>query len=394
MTVIETVYKQSSTTQLLGASSTSRAQSPLRVLLALPGLHKVTRGAEVAMESIAAELARTHGVDVTVIGCGLEKAGSPYRFIHVGCIGRERFERWPSVPVFRNEYAYEEMTYVPGLLRRYIPSDYDVTIACSYPFTNWALRAKRDGSEKPAHVFVTQNGDWPAQDNRSEYRYFGCDGLVCTNPEYYERNRDKWHCTLIPNGVDPDLYCPGSVDRKSLGLPANAPVVLMVSALIESKRVLEGIRSVAPIDEAYLVVAGDGPLRAEVEELGEQLMPGRFERVTFPRERMPDVYRAADVFLHMSQIEPSANAYIEALASGVPIVTHDRYVTQWTLENEASLVDTNNLNYVTDAVRDTISDRGPGSVDSRRDLVQRRFAWSSIAGEYLRFLQDVCNRVS
>jgi pseudouridine-5'-phosphate glycosidase len=43
--------------------------APLRVLFALPGLHKVHRGAERAFESIAVELSRM-GQRVTVIGSG------------------------------------------------------------------------------------------------------------------------------------------------------------------------------------------------------------------------------------------------------------------------------------------------------------------------------------
>ena len=74
------------------------------------------------------------------------------------------------------------------------PADFDLTVTCSYPFVNWLLRARRRGG-RPAHVFVTQNGDWPAQRVNAEYRWFDCDGLVCTNPEYFERHRAAWPCT-------------------------------------------------------------------------------------------------------------------------------------------------------------------------------------------------------
>src|SRR5271170_648648 len=83
---------------------------PMRVLFALPGLHKVRRGAETAFESIAMELARL-GHLVTLIGAGDAIAGRPYRFIHAGCIAREFFTHWPKVPYLRTQYAYEELTF-------------------------------------------------------------------------------------------------------------------------------------------------------------------------------------------------------------------------------------------------------------------------------------------
>src|SRR5207302_1500062 len=126
---------------------------------------------------------------------------------------------------------------------------------------------------------------------------------------------------------------------------------LMVSALIPSKRVLEGIRAAANVPDLHLMIAGDGELRQEVTALGNQLMPGRFHNGTFPRSRMPDLYRCADVFLHMSQDEPSANAYLEALATGLPVVAHDWEVVRWTMDGLGELVNTSNVPTVTAALQ-------------------------------------------
>jgi glycosyltransferase involved in cell wall biosynthesis len=125
-------------------------------------------------------------------------------------VARENFESFPSIPAFRNEYAYEEFTFFPDLLRRYRAADYDVTLTSGYPFTNWVLRRPTFRGSLPPHVFVTQNGDWPAQARNSEFRFFGCEGLICTNPDFYERNNARWRCQLIPNGVDYDRFQPGA----------------------------------------------------------------------------------------------------------------------------------------------------------------------------------------
>jgi glycosyltransferase involved in cell wall biosynthesis len=360
----------------------------LRVLFALSGMHRVVRGAEVALEEVARRLAQQSQFEVTVIGSGRPREAEPYRFRQASCIRRERFEKWPSLPGLRDHYGYEELTFVPGLMRAYRPSDFDVTVTCGYPYTNWVLRGM-GGRRGPKHVFVTQNGDWMVQSKTWEYRHFGCDGLVCTNPEYFDRHQHRWPSALIPNGVDPALFYPGPATRGQLGLPADATVVLIVSALAPFKRVLDGVRATARVPNAFLVIAGDGEQRRDVQQLGDSLMPGRFRLLTLPRQQMPNLYRSADVFLHMSQDEPSANAYIEALSTGLPIVTHDRAVTRWTLERHALLVDTSDHAAVSSAIEQATQRRSAADIEGRRRMAAERFGWAGIARRYGEFFEQV-----
>lgn len=362
----------------------------MRIAFVLPGLHRVCRGAEVALESVAAELALLPGVEVTLFGSGETRSGIPYRFIHVGNIPREHFEKFPRVPIFRSEYAWEELSFLPGLIARYHPDDYDVTVTCSYPFVQWAvqlLRGKK--SYRPKLIFVTQNGDHPVLCNTSEYNWFFCDGLVCTNPDYYSNNRENWPSILIPNGVDPALFHPGPSNRQAFGLPEGVPIALMVSALIESKRVDEGIRAAARVPGLNLVVCGHGPEKERIHALGRDLMGERFHPRTLPRSEMPEMYRCADMFLHMSLDEPSANAYIEALATGLPIVTHDRAVTRWTLEDTAVLIDATNLASVSAGLVAALGKSNPEDVSARRKLAETRFSWRGIAAAYHGFFHKI-----
>ena len=94
-------------------------------------------------------------------------------------------------------------------------------------------------------------------------------------------------------------------------------------------------RAVAQVPDAFLVIAGDGPLRGQVDRLAADLLPGRFLRKTFSHELMPMLYRSSNVLLHMATQEPFGNVYIEALASGTPIVAHDDENTRWILEDHA-----------------------------------------------------------
>ncbi len=361
----------------------------MRILFALPGLHKYERGAEVALNSLATELAIA-GDDITIIGSGHPRTSQPYRYLRAPAFSREGFERFPSLPVFRSETVYEEASFVPGLLYRYRPGNFDLTVTCSYPFTNWALRRPSLGGARPPHVFVTQNGDWPAHSQKSEYRFFGCDGLVCTNPDYYERNRLHWPSAVIPNGIDVNRFQPGMAERQKFGLPEDRSVILMVSALIPSKRVGEGVMAVSNLPGAHLVVAGDGPLRGDIQKMVDDLLPGRFTRLSVAGHEMPLLYRSADVFLHLSKEESFGNVFVEAMACGLPIVGHDSPRLRWIVGNNEYLLDTADIADVSAKLKEAQTDKTARK--HARIEKSAEFSWSKVALAYRRFFEDVITR--
>jgi glycosyltransferase involved in cell wall biosynthesis len=358
----------------------------MRVLFALPGLHRYDRGAEIAFLSVATELAKT-GDTVTLLGSGPQRAGVPYRFLRAMSLRREKFESFPSLPVLRSDCAYEELTFVPDLLRRYRPSDFDITLTCSYPFCNWMLRRPVVRGSRPPHVFVTQNGDWAPQAYNSEYRLFGCEGLVCTNPEFLERNKNRWRAILIPNGVDCNRFSPGRAERGAFALPDDRLIVLMVSALIPSKRVEMGIEAVGRIPGAHLVVAGNGPSRQAIESRAAELLPGRFTRLSVAPERMPALYRSADVFLHLSLDEPFGNVFLEAMGSGLPVVAHDSSRSRWIVGDDEFLVDTRDPTAIARNIE--LARNAPSAQCRQRAIKAAAFSWPKIAGMYRQFLLEI-----
>jgi glycosyltransferase involved in cell wall biosynthesis len=360
----------------------------MRILFLIPGMHAVDRGAEVALGAVATELS-LRGNDVTVVGSGRPRPGTAYRFVHSPLIGRHHFERFPKFPPLRTEYAYEEATFLAGYLPRFRPSQFDITVSCSFPFVNWALTRLPIGGRCAPHCYVTENGDWPAYSDDREYRAFRCDALVCTNPVYYERNRHRWRSALIPNGIDAGRFMPGPARKREFGVPDRAPLVVMVSALAENKRILTAMRALARLPDVHMIVAGDGPLREAVDTLAAQELPGRFQRMVLDSARMPDLYRSADVVLHTSLWESFGNVYIEALACGTPVVAHRYEVSEWIVGvNEPGLVDTEDETAIAAAVERALSlDRA--STVARASAVAQRFAWSTLGTQYQQFFDAV-----
>ena len=338
-----------------------------------------------AFISVANELANA-GDTVTLIGSGRVRSGAPYRYLRAASISRQKFESFPSIPPLRNEYAYEELTFIPSLLRRYRPADYDVTLTCSYPLSIGLWRRPAPGG-RPRHIFVTQNGHWPAHANNSEYRFFGCDGLVCTNPDAYERNKNRWPCRIIPNGVDCDHFHPGPAQRQEFSLPRERLIVLMVSALIPSKRVEFGIETVSQIPDAHLVVAGDGPLRQKIDSVASRLLPRRFTRLSVSPDRMPSLYRSADVFLHLANEEAFGNVYVKSMACGIPVVAPDSPRVRWIVGDDEFLFKSDNPATIAGNICQAYA-----ISPTQREVKARKaqaFSWTTIGAMYRQFLQEV-----
>ena len=127
-------------------------------------------------------------------------------------------------------------------------------------------------------------------------------------------------------GVDLDRFAPVA-DRRAAkaALGIGGPLLLSVGALIPRKAHDLAIRALADLPGATLMIVGEGPERARLDALRREL--GLGDRVRLlgrqPHEALPALAAAADVAVLASSSEGLANAWVEALACGTPIVVGD-----------------------------------------------------------------------
>ena len=111
--------------------------------------------------------------------------------------------------------------------------------------------------------------------------------------------------------------------RAALSLPHDRPILACVGALIPRKGQSFAIEALEMLPEAILVIAGVGPDEAKLKQLAEAL--GVSGRVRFlgpvPHSDLPVVLSAADLFVLPTASEGLANAWVEALACGTPVIT-------------------------------------------------------------------------
>jgi glycosyltransferase involved in cell wall biosynthesis len=135
--------------------------------------------------------------------------------------------------------------------------------------------------------------------------------------------------TLIRNGIRLDQYQPAgpagsSLDlRRELGIPEDAPVVGAVGHLRPEKRFERVLDACASLPDVHVLIVGEGEMRPLLEERAAR--PELAGRVHLAGYR-PDphrFYRAMDVFAITSDTEQMPVCLLEAMATGLPVVSTD-----------------------------------------------------------------------
>ncbi len=126
-------------------------------------------------------------------------------------------------------------------------------------------------------------------------------------------------------GVDQDRFRPRDRIAGKAALGVTGPLVVSVGALIPRKGHDIVIDAVAALPGVMLLIAGEGPERAALEARIARC--GIADRVRLlgavPHAELPPLIAAADVSALASSSEGLANAWVESLACGTPIVITD-----------------------------------------------------------------------
>ncbi|MGI8420764.1 MAG: glycosyltransferase family 4 protein [Gaiellaceae bacterium] len=190
-------------------------------------------------------------------------------------------------------------------------------------FTDWMYPPQRAGLRSTmVHDLVpVRFPEWAQSRTRSmhgaKYRHMAerCD-VILTNSrytaddvvEYYGVPRERLHVAYPgADGFSPDG------ERRELGRPFALTVATLeprknLGTLVDAYRLLDS--------ELALAVVGGAGWGAQ-----PQLDVAGVERLDYvPNEQLPELYRAASVFVYPSRFEGFGMPVIEAMASGVPVV--------------------------------------------------------------------------
>ncbi|MFN6121782.1 MAG: glycosyltransferase family 4 protein [Actinomycetes bacterium] len=191
---------------------------------------------------------------------------------------------------------------------------------------------------------------------------------------------------VIPNARDEAVFRPPSdaeraEARAAFGSTDDATVVAFVGALSAEKRPLLAIESVMQVDGAHLLIAGDGPLRGEVEAAASD-SGGRVHVLGSLPDVRPVLW-ASDVLVNTSSTEGMPGSLIEASMCGVPVVTTDVGAVCEVVGATSSVVEPSaSAETIAAAVRDVADGPGTSAADAQR------FSWGAVAPQWLGALGD------
>lgn len=194
--------------------------------------------------------------------------------------------------------------------------------------------------------------------------------------------------TVHPTGLDRDRFRPLQHPQlrrrlgKELGiaLPDDAPVLATVGALIERKGQALVIEALTELPgETVALLVGQGPAEARLRALARRI--GVADRVHFlgslDHDLLPLVLSAADAMVLPSASEGLANAWVEALACGTPIVVSDvGGAREIVTASEAGRIVPRDAGAIAAAVRDLLADPPPREAVA---ALAERFSWQANA---------------
>lgn len=190
-------------------------------------------------------------------------------------------------------------------------------------------------------------------------------------------------------GLDQSRFVPRDRTIEKEKLCLSGPVMLSVGALIPRKNQNLLIEALTALTDVTLLLAGKGESEASYRALAERL--GVADRVRFlgsvPHDDLPALFAAADIMALVSESEGLANAWVEALACGTPIIASDVGGIRELVKTEAAgrIVERNPA-AITKAAREILAN--PPSTASVAESV-RVFSWDENARQLAAFFREV-----
>lgn len=221
------------------------------------------------------------------------------------------------------------------------------------------------------HHYMGRAGSYSQAGNHINLGWYG---------GYYKPDRFK-HCThhaavtqdivdhIIANGVPREnahllhIYAEfdkGSpIDRSTLDTPKDAPLMVSLSRLHVKKGLDVLLKAMTKVPDAYLWIAGSGPIETELKQQTADLKLQDRVRFLGWRNDQADLLASADIIAFPSRYEPFGAVVIEAWAARKPLVTAKAAGPKAYVKNEENglIVDIDNVDALSDALNRVITDK-------------------------------------
>lgn len=201
--------------------------------------------------------------------------------------------------------------------------------------------------------------------------------------------------TLVPSGTYPqgfDISASREELRRKYDVSPDAFVVVSVSAVNRTqKRVDYLVEEVSRVDGDILLWIDGNPEDPTLVELAERKLGTRCRITHLPSFSVPELYRLADVMALASTTESFGIAVIEALSTGLFVLTHDSSHFDWLVADRDCLVDMTSEGSLADRLRTLMTRRDELRSEERAARTRSRFDWNALSRDYLDLYDKVAS---
>ncbi|WAL58385.1 glycosyltransferase family 4 protein [Thermocoleostomius sinensis] len=191
---------------------------------------------------------------------------------------------------------------------------------------------------------------------------------------------------VILNGVDLAEFQPGAIDRESLGLPRDVPIALFAGDIRTPRKNLDmTLFALARVPGLHLAVAGD-TVGSPYPQIAADLKVDKRTHFLGYRSDIAKIMQGVDFFVFPSRYEACSLVLLEALASGLPVITAATTGGSELITSECGIVLSNpeNVDDLTNAVEHLANNSDIRSVMGKhaRRLAEQ-YAWNKQAKNYV-----------
>ena len=311
--------------------------------------------------------------------------------IHKIGIHKKHLHFWRRSEVI--EWLVRAGFYYRRLLRE---NDYDLAHAFFGFPTGWLCYRK---AGKLPYIISLRGSDVPGQHGRLQLDYEilapvfraiwkNASALVACSDGLKERAMrflPSVPIDVIGNGVDLDRFFPTGTAEKSEVLR-----LLTVGRLSVTKRIEMLIDTVEILYRTacklHLTIVGGGQMERQLRKIVTERELGDVIEITgrMDSEKMTEVYRQNDIFISASMQEGMSNAMLEAMATGLPIVTTRCEGLAELIDGNGLIVEQDSAEEIAKAVKRLTEDSGlykQMSTAARKQA--EKFDWANVASSYM-----------
>jgi glycosyltransferase involved in cell wall biosynthesis len=197
---------------------------------------------------------------------------------------------------------------------------------------------------------------------------------------------------VILNGVDLQEFSPGKGDRQALGLPESVTLALFVGDILTSRKNLDSVlKAMVNVPDLHLAVVGNTEGSPFPKLAGDLNLSQRVHFLGFRRD-VSEIMKASDFFVFPSRYEACTLVLLEAIATGLPVITAHTAGGAEIINPDCGIVlsDSEDIQALAKALTQLSSDYNLRvQMGQAARAIAERYSWRSIAQSYVELFEEL-----